>query len=60
MSKPRIIELRRRQRRARKLARLRERYRAAESEEERQQVLGKVAKVAPSVGVEDFNASEGK
>jgi hypothetical protein len=60
MAVDRVQQVRRRQKRREKLARLRERYRRAESPEERAAILDKVRLIAPSVKVEAFLATVGR
>lgn len=56
MSKPRVMELRRRQRRAQRLAALRAKY-AVANEEERAAILARVTRVSPTVPREQFLAA---
>lgn len=56
MAVPRQQEIRRRQHRRRKLARLRARYAAARTAEERAEILERVRRIAPSVRLEVFMA----
>jgi hypothetical protein len=57
MAVDRVQQIRRRQKRREKLARLRERYRRAQSAEERAAILDRVRLIAPSVKIETFLAS---
>lgn len=54
MALSRPQEIRRRRQRHRKLARLRERLAAAKTEAERQRLLAKLVRVAPSVSPDAF------
>lgn len=58
MSK-RIIEkvLKQRRHRREKLRKLREKFKLAKTEQEKQQILKKVAKISPSLKTEDFISS---
>lgn len=60
MTVPRQQQIRRRQHRRRKLARLRALYAAARTAEERAQILDRVRRVAPTVKLEDFMAQAGR